>query len=127
MAAGGQIQARNLNENINNMNHPESDGEVDSDEDMLEEEHLPRRRHIAGANVAGEIGQAAAVADVVGESLRLRSRQWDKYVDMLLRLPFLFLLDQILLQDMGWNGINNLTNSNYSSQVFMEPEVKPDV
>ena len=112
------MQARNVNENNNFVNHRESD-DVESDEEMLEEAHLPRRRHVAGAHVAGEVGQAAAVADVVGESLRVRSRQWDKYVDMLLRLPFLFLLDQILLQDMGWNGINNLTNSNYTSQVVM--------
>ena len=118
MAAGEPIQARNLNENF--INDRESD-EVDSEEDMVEEAHLPRRRHVARANVAGEVGQAAAVADVVGESLRLRSRQWDKYVDMLLRLPFLFLLDQILLQDMGWNGINNHTNSNYTAQVHLFP------
>ena len=67
--------------------------------------------------VDNAIWQAAAVANVAGDSLQIRSRKWDKIIDMLLRLPFMFLLDQILLQDMGWNGLNNLHKSNFSSQV----------
>ena len=62
----------------------------------------------------GEIRQAAP--EVVDESNRVRFRlQWDKYLDMLLRLPLLFLMDQILLQDMG---INYFTRSNYTSQAL---------
>ena len=117
MAAIPPQQARNINENINHFNDNESESEAISDEEMLEEAYLPRRRHIAGANVADVVGQAAVVANVVSESLRLRSRKWDKYMDMILRLPFLFLLDQILLQDMGWNGIYNHTSRNFTSQV----------
>ena len=69
--------------------------------------------------IDGENWQAAAVANVAGDSLQIRYRKWDKIIDMLLRLPFLFLLDQILLQDMGWNGLNNLHRSNYSAQVII--------
>ena len=112
MAAGDPVQARNLDENIV-LNHRVDDDERESDDDIREV--LPQRRNIRG-NVDGEVWQAAAVANAVGESLQLRSRKWDKYVDMLLRLPFLFLLDQILLQDMGWNGLHNI-KANYTSKV----------
>ena len=106
-----QRQAGNLEENV--INHRIGDDEIDTDED-IEENQLPRRRNVRAQFEEG--WQAAAVANVVGDSLRLRSRKWDKYIDMLLRLPFLFLLDQILLKDMGWNGLNNLVRNNATSQ-----------
>ena len=108
---GEQRQAGNLEENV--INHRIGDDEIDTDDD-IEENQLPRRRNVRAQFEEG--WQAAAVANVVGDSLRLRSRKWDKYIDMLLRLPFLFLLDQILLKDMGWNGLNNLVRNNATSQ-----------
>ena len=121
MDAGGErgpIEAVNLVENENLVvNLVVGDDEVDSDEEIIGG-NLPQRRHIGRNNLDGEAWQAAAVANVAGESLRLRSRRWEKYVDMLLRLPFLYLLDQILLQDMGWNGFKNHTKNNFTSQTI---------
>ena len=108
--AGDPLRARNPNDILPGVQA--LDEERESDEEI---EVLPQERNMRG-NMDGEAWQAAAVANVVGESLQLRSRKWDKYVDMLLRLPFLFLLDQILLRDMGWNGLDYL-KANYSSQV----------
>ena len=108
--AGDPLRARNPNDILPGVQA--LDEERESDEEI---EVLPQERNMRG-NMDGEAWQAAAVANVVGESLQLRSRKWDKYVDMLLRLPFLFLLDQILLRDMGWNGLDYL-KANYTSQV----------
>ena len=113
-----QRQAGNLEENV--INHRIGDDEIDTDED-IEENQLPRRRNVRAQFEEG--WQAAAVANVVGDSLRLRSRKWDKYIDMLLRLPFLFLLDQILLKDMGWNGLNNLVRNNGKSPPILKSNI----
>ena len=91
------------------------EGEADFERE-LDAGHNHQRQNIRN-RIDGENWQAAAVANVAGDSLQIKYRKWDKIIDMLLRLPFLFLLDQILLQDMGWNGLNNLHRSNYSAQV----------
>ena len=91
------------------------EGEADFERE-LGAGHNHQRQNIRN-QIDGENWQAAAVANVAGDSLQIKYRKWDKIIDMLLRLPFLFLLDQILLQDMGWNGLNNLHRSNYSAQV----------
>lgn len=54
--------------------------------------------------------------NVVDDLLPLRSLRQNVYVDMLLRLPFLFLLDHILLNDMGWYGFNNLIRNSFQAQ-----------
>ena len=111
--ANEEIQERNRDDNFV-LNH-RVDDEADFEGDIVQGP-IPHRPNIRN-HIGGENWQAAAVANVAGESLQIRSRKWDKIVDMLLRLPFLFLLDQILLQDMGWNGLNNVHKGNYSSQV----------
>ena len=92
------------------------DGEVDFERELDAGQN--HHRHNIRNQIDGENWQAAAVANVAGDSLQIKYRKWDKIIDMLLRLPFLFLLDQILLQDMGWNGFSNLHRSNYSAQVL---------
>ena len=111
--ANEQIHERNRGDNLV-INH-RVDDEADLEGD-IGPGPIPRRPNMRN-HIDGDNWQAAAVANVAGESLQIRSRKWDKIVDMLLRLPFLFLLDQILLQDMGWNGLINLHKGNFSAQV----------
>ena len=108
-----QLRHRNRGENLV-VNHRIGD-EVNFERNQ-NADHNHQRPNVRN-QVDNEIWQAAAVANVAGDSLQIRSRKWDKIIDMLLRLPLMFLLDQILLQDMGWNGFNNLRKSNFSSQV----------
>ena len=108
-----QLRHRNRGENLVVNHRIEDEANFERN---LNGDHNHQRPNVRN-QVDNEIWQAAAVANVAGDSLQIRSRKWDKIIDMLLRLPFMFLLDQILLQDMGWNGLNNLHKSNFSSQV----------
>ena len=87
--------------------------------EVLEEVELPAIQpevrvndENVGEEAAGQIPQLPLLA--AGGINGWRPRQYDKYIDILLRLPLLFLMDQILLQDMG---IHYFNKGNNSSQV----------